>query len=187
MASKLLGRLFALVPSANIIPLLLAAALAGAVMAGGILQLHISKVRAQHAVALGKLSAQHQAELATLRADHQKAVDKRTEEVRIEQETITTNYQKALNDSITRQTALQTERNRARAAADSLRHQARAAASRIRLPDTPANAVTEYALTQGELLTACGERYKELAGEADGHRLDVQTLRAAWPSLEPRP
>ena len=159
----------------------------GALMAAGIMQLHTSKVRMQGAVALGKLSAQYIDEIAVLRADHQKKTDKRAEEVRTEQAAITTNYQKALNDAIARQTTLQTERNRARAAADSLRNHARAAASRIRLPDTPANAVVDYALTQGELLTACGERYKELAGEADGHRLDVETLMDAWPSAGARP
>lgn len=159
----------------------------GALMAAGIMQLHTSKVRMQGAVALGNLSAQYIDEIATLRADHQKAADKRAEEVRAEQAALTTKYQGALNEALARQTALQTERDRARAAADSLRHQARTAAGRIHLPDTPASAVAEYATAAGELLAQCGEALAEVAGKADGHASDVKTLMDAWPSTGAAP
>ena len=44
------------------------------------------------------------------------------------------------------------------------------------------DAVDQYAATASVVFDQCVRRYSELAGEAQGHAADVETLRDAWPS-----
>lgn len=162
---------------------LIAALVVGAFASFAVMKLRMDVINTDHQSDVTALAKQHADEITALRTDHQTAVDKRTEEVRAEQATITSNYEKALNDSITRQAALRADLGTARAAARSLREQAGSAARRINLPDTPGVTVAEYAIAAGELLTECGAALTELGEKADGHASDVLTLKAAWPSV----
>lgn len=45
----------------------------------------------------------------------------------------------------------------------------------------PPEACANRATTEGKLLLNCAERYTELAGKADRHASDAQTLIEAWP------
>ena len=48
-------------------------------------------------------------------------------------------------------------------------------------PSGPPEACANRAATEGKLLLNCAERYTELAGKADRHASDAQTLMEAWP------
>ena len=47
--------------------------------------------------------------------------------------------------------------------------------------DATTATLTERAATIGKLLESCGAEYQNMARSADGHALDVITLREAWP------
>jgi hypothetical protein len=47
--------------------------------------------------------------------------------------------------------------------------------------DATIAALTERAATTGNLLESCSAEYQSVARAADGHSLDVVTLRDAWP------
>ena len=46
------------------------------------------------------------------------------------------------------------------------------------------DAVDQYAATASVVFDQCVRRYSELAGAAQGHAADVETLRDAWPSTK---
>ena len=50
-----------------------------------------------------------------------------------------------------------------------------------RIRSATREAVDQYAATATAVFGECAARYSELAGAADGHRNDVQTLMDAWP------
>ena len=165
---------------------LIAAFIVGAFVSLAVMKLRMDALNSSHLSAVTALAKQHADQITALRVDHQAAVDKRTEEVRAEQAAITATYEKALNDSRTRQAALQSDLLRSRAAADSLRQQARLASSRINLPETSGVSIAEYALAINELLDACSTEYTAMAGAADGHAADARTLKEAWPAPSPK-
>ncbi len=49
------------------------------------------------------------------------------------------------------------------------------------LPGTATNAAAVDRTAIGELLSACGERYSDLAREADGHAADSLMFQRGWP------
>lgn len=149
-----------------------AAAVVAAFVTLVVMQLHIDNIESQHKVTV-----------ATLHAGYKRALAKAAEDGRLAQDTITTQYQGALNESRKREAVIRADAERARSELGSLRAYTAAAAGRIRLPETPAATVAEYALTAGELLTDCSRREQELAEKADGHAADVRTLIGAWPTL----
>lgn len=106
----------------------------------------------------------------------QRAADAR---VRRAEQTINTNYQEALNAARTREALLRRDLDQLHAVSDSLREQSADAARR--LASAPSAAVLEYATAVNELFEQCQARYAGLAGAADGHAADVQTLTRAWP------
>lgn len=99
--------------------------------------------------------------------------------VRRAEQTINTNYQKALNAAINKQTYLQADAARAGRERDSLRKQLSDAEQR--LADASPSALIQYSNTLSELLRQCSERYTALAKRADAHSVDAETCRAAWP------
>ena len=153
----------------------------GASVSLTVMKLRMDIIESDHKSAVNVLAKQHADQITALRADHQGAVDKRTEEVRLEQAAITKRYEKALNDTQVRQAALRADLGSARAAARSLREQTSVAARRINLPDAPGVTIAEYAIATGELLAECSAALTELGEKADGHASDVHTLKDAWP------
>ena len=119
------------------------------------------------------------AELAELRLEHANAVIKATSTLRAEQHAITTKYQGALNAATERETISRRHLDAAARESDGLREQLSGTARRIAA--APPAAVAEYATTVSGLFADCSRSYQELAGKADGHSLDVRTLREAWP------
>lgn len=54
-----------------------------------------------------------------------------------------------------------------------------------RLSTAPRQTVIEYTITNSELLESCTAEYRSMAEKADGHAIDVERLRKAWPMDEP--
>ena len=106
-------------------------------------------------------------------------------QARAEERAITKTYQEALNAARIRENTLRRDVAAAGAQSDGLREQAAEAARR--LAAAPPAAVLEYATAVNQLFADCSRSYQELAGKADGHSLDVRTLREAWPVIPPRP
>ena len=50
-----------------------------------------------------------------------------------------------------------------------------------RLSTAPRQTIIEYTITNSELLEACTAEYRGMAEKADGHAIDVERLREAWP------
>lgn len=50
-----------------------------------------------------------------------------------------------------------------------------------RLSTAPRQTIIEYTITNSELLEACTAEYRVMAEKADGHAIDVERLREAWP------
>lgn len=50
-----------------------------------------------------------------------------------------------------------------------------------RLSTAPRQTIIEYTITNSELLEACTTEYRSMAEKADGHAIDVERLREAWP------
>lgn len=100
---------------------------------------------------------------------------------RAAERSISTTYQKALNDARTRDTLLRTDLDRLRAASDRLREQNAHAARQ--LAAAPPAAVLEYATALGVVFAECRQEYGALGAAADGHAGDVRLIRDAWPTL----
>ncbi|WON88974.1 hypothetical protein [Delftia sp. UGAL515B_04] len=118
-------------------------------------------------------------QLATSTA--QRAADAR---VRRAEQSMNTHYQKALNAAIEKQNSLQADAARAGRELDGLRKQLSYAERR--LADASPSTLIEYVNTLNQLLGQCSQRYTELAQRADGHSLDAETCRAAWPAIKIR-
>jgi septal ring factor EnvC (AmiA/AmiB activator) len=108
----------------------------------------------------------------------QRAADAR---LRQAEQSINTKNQEALNAAIKKQNSLQADAARAGRERDSLRRQLSNAERR--LADASPSALIEYSNTLNQLLGQCSERYTELAKRADGHAVDAETCRAAWPVI----
>lgn len=83
------------------------------------------------------------------------------------------------------------EKRAALAAADSAAVRAESDGLRSQLSDATARIATatdtalrEYATTVNAVFEASAERYTDMAGKAQGHATDVQTLIEAWPKAE---
>lgn len=50
-----------------------------------------------------------------------------------------------------------------------------------RLAEGSESAARQYAATLGKLFGECSESYREMAERAEGHAIDAERLRAAWP------
>ena len=50
-----------------------------------------------------------------------------------------------------------------------------------RLSTAPRQTIIEYTITNSELLESCTAEYRRVAEKADGHAIDVERLREAWP------
>lgn len=50
-----------------------------------------------------------------------------------------------------------------------------------RLSTAPRQTIIEYTITNSELLEVCTAEYRSMAEKADGHAIDVERLREAWP------
>ncbi|MGX5699593.1 hypothetical protein ACWKWF_08315 [Acinetobacter kookii] len=50
-----------------------------------------------------------------------------------------------------------------------------------RLSTASHQTIVEYTITNNELLEACTAEYRSMAEKADGHAIDVERLRDAWP------
>ena len=118
-------------------------------------------------------------ELAELKASHTQELAALDQAAFLVAQTISTNYQEALNDAIQEQTRLAGAAAVAQRHAGRLRDQLREADVRIATAST--TAVREYAATANQLLGQCSQRYAELAAKADGHALDARACREAWP------
>ena len=120
-------------------------------------------------------------ELAELKASHTQELAARDHAAFLVGQTISANYQEALNDAIQEQTRLAGAAAVALRNAGRLRGQLREAD--VRIATASATAVRDYAATANQLLGSCSDRYTELAAKADGHALDARTCRAAWPVM----
>lgn len=120
------------------------------------------------------------AEVRLVAADEKLQAQAKT---RTAERSISTTYQKALNDARARETTLRRDRDALHAATDSLRQQNTDAARR--LAAAPAPAILEYAAALNLVFADCREAYAGMASAADGHRSDVQTLIEAWPVNPP--
>lgn len=118
-------------------------------------------------------------ELAEQKASHTQELAARDQAAFLVAQTISTNYQEALNDATQEQTRLAGAAAVAQRNAGRLRDQLREADVRIATAST--TAVRDYAATASQLLGQCSQRYTELAARADGHALDARACRAAWP------
>ena len=96
---------------------------------------------------------------------------------------LTEHYRENADDAVKKAEAraAQNKRDadRLRAELDGLRGDLADVPGRIR--SATREAVDQYAATATVVFGECAARYSELAGAADGHRNDVQTLRDAWP------
>ena len=142
-----------------------AAGIAGAILAGVLAwqvqawryDTQIAGIKTQHAIQSAKAQA-----------------DTRAAELAFNQK-----LQDAQNEATKRETKLRADAAAARRTVDGLREQAAEAARR--LAAAPPAAVLEYATAVNQLFADCSRSYQELAGKADGHAADVETLRDAWP------
>ena len=143
-----------------------AAAIGGAVLAG-VLSWQVQAWRYDTQIA--KIQTQH----ATALADaNQKALADTIKLQRTKDEAIQQAEQRAKQNAVAAAAA--------RRDADSLRAQLDSVSARI--ASATDSAVREYAATASVVFAECVRSYQELAGQADGHANDVQTLRDAWPS-----
>jgi hypothetical protein len=78
-----------------------------------------------------------------------------------------------------RESALLDDLAAARSATNRLRNDA--SALRARLADASRNAAIDAAAAAGELLAACAEEYRDVAGKAERHANDVRTQMNACP------
>lgn len=142
-----------------------AAGIAGAALAG-LLSWSVQAWR--YDAQISSIQAQHARALADA---HQKALDDTIKLQRIKDAAIEKAEQRAKQNAAAAAAA--------RADADSLRAQLDGVPARIaRATDS---AVREYAHAGSVVFAECVRSYQELAGKADGHAADVETLRDAWP------
>ncbi|MFW1796321.1 hypothetical protein ACG9Y4_11565 [Acinetobacter guillouiae] len=68
----------------------------------------------------------------------------------------------------------------AQSSADSLSKQLKIANSR--LPSATKETIVEYTIANSDILENCITEYRTVAEKADGHAVDAERLREAWPS-----
>lgn len=117
----------------------------------------------------------------TERVQLAQAYSKAVEDALAAQKIVNANYQEALNDARTRESAARRDAERARFESDGLREQNADAARRIADAATPEAAVRQYAATANLVFDQCQRSYLEMARVAQGHADDVRTLIGAWP------
>jgi hypothetical protein len=78
-----------------------------------------------------------------------------------------------------RETEIQRDLDASAAAVGRLRNEA--GALRTRLAHASRSAAADTAALAGELLAACADQYRDVAGKAERHASDVKTLIASWP------
>ena len=121
----------------------------------------------------------YDAQIEGIKAHHAAESAKAQADVRAQELAFNQRLQDAQNAATKRETKLRADAAAARRTVDGLREQAAEAARR--LAAAPPAAVLEYATAVNQLFADCSRSYQELAGKADGHAADVETLRDAWP------
>jgi hypothetical protein len=143
-----------------------AAAIGGAVLAG-VLAWQVQTWRFE--VRISDIKAQH----AELVASSAKSALKLTEHYR-------ENADAALRKAEARSAQNKRDADSLRDQLDGLRGDLATVPDRIR--NATREAVDQYATTASLVFDQCSRRYSEMAGAAQGHASDVQTLMDAWPS-----
>lgn len=87
----------------------------------------------------------------------------------------------AQNAAKTREAALRTDADGLRTERDSLLNAIHIASRRDPVPSTTASAKAQPADPIADVLGECTAEVQELAGAADGHASDVETLEDSWP------
>jgi len=125
---------------------------------------------------------------AAVRADfdaYRLSVSETTRKLQAANERIATEQRdqqlKAQNDAKLREAGLRTDAGNALAELDRLRNALRVATRRDPVPGAPAAPADQSAATQTVVFLECAAAFAKLAGEADGHASDVQTLEESWP------
>lgn len=146
-------------------PIILAAALAGALAFGGAWQVQgwrygkqIADIKTQHSDAI---------------ASSAKSALKLTEIYR-------ENANAAVRKAEARSAQNKRDADSLRDELDGLRGDLATVPDRIR--SATREAVDQYATTASVVFDQCSRRYSEMAGAAQGHAADVETLMDAWPS-----
>lgn len=121
------------------------------------------------------------AELADYREDAARKFAASLDSARAAEAAWAKKLQESQDEARQREARLRADIARLRDESQRLRDSVATASARLRLPDTAAPTVIEYADTAGELLLQCTEAYRDLAAKADGHAADALMLHQAWP------
>ena len=125
--------------------------------------------------------AKERLEFAVYREEAQKKIAAQIDLAREQEAAWATRLQESQDEARQREARLRADIDRLRTESQRLRDNLATANVRLRLPDTPAPAIVDYASTAGELLLQCSEAYRDLATKADGHATDALMLYNAWP------
>ena len=121
-------------------------------------------------------------ELETTKLTHTKALLDAAEKAAERQ----TDMEVAKNEAIEKAQAeaakLAADAARAKSERDRLRRDLKA--SRDALPNATCASATAHAQTLNDVFGECVERYQEVAGKADAHALDTETLFRSWKAIK---
>lgn len=142
-----------------------AAALGGAVLAG-VLAWNVQAWR-------------YDAQIAGIKAQRAEAIAASAKSALRLTEHYRENADAALRKAEARSAQNKRDADRLRGELDGLRGDLAEVPGRIR--NASREAVDQYATTASVVFDQCSRRYSEMAGSAQGHAFDVQTLMDAWP------
>lgn len=124
-------------------------------------------------------SAIYQRQISDLKTEYLKRDFKALEIAHADTIRMQSQAQAAAAAAATRLQRLSADRDRLRGTVDGLRDDLATATSR--LPTATCDAAREYAAASTDVFGQCAAALERLAGQADGHAIDVQTLTEAWP------
>lgn len=124
-------------------------------------------------------SAIYQRQISDLKTEYAQAQVRAVEIAHADAIRLQDQASKAAAAAAARLQRLAADRDALRVATDGLRDDL--ATARARIPELPPVAVAEYATALSTVFGECAVEYEALAGKADGHRSDVQTLIESWP------
>lgn len=125
----------------------------------------------------------YDAQIAGIKAQHAEAIAASAKSALRLTEHYRENADAALRKAEARSAQNKRDADRLRGELDGLRGDLAEVPGRIRTASR--EAVDQYATTASVVFDQCSRRYSEMAGAAQGHASDVQTLMDAWPS-QPR-